>query len=738
MSIATRLNALAFAITGKSFSGFTASWLRGDESTLLKKRPRLTQPYSQSAYIRAAVNKVAGEISGQPLKFYLGEKEYEDAAFEAWWEAPALGVKTLGANQPRLSQAEVKRDCAAWAKLEGEFFLCFDDEWLLARRQLAALSPFLIARPDRMAEIVVSGVLSGWRYTDAGGQQIVFLPEQVVHWKGFSPYDDFRGVGDLQAALIAADSAFLTSVYMRNLMRNNGDQGAIVIGKNGVINKDQREQIAAALREKRAMLERGEAKDLFLTGDITVDRPTEQSAGDAVLAAKAMSHEEIFLAFGVPPSMSASKQSYSVGKESDRYELITTTCQPLGAAIASSFAKIATRQTGKALTAELDWDDHPVMIEVRNSRIDTLIKLTTVGMPVKNANDYLGAGMKPFPGWEQGYLPFSVSPVDASAAPKTDPTVDPSMSEDDPMIEDPQLAALRLMVLARARTNSVPVCRAANDPFAMFICSHGDAGVEQKERSKKEIARWKTLMAQRLEVVRGYQSRFTKELMKARSEVLRKIASSYKPAEKSAVTRAAAADFIFNLDTFKRGLLAEMRKQAAIALETSASQLLKEIGQDDAFKFTPEEVLDFVRLRENKLSGVADDVFSRIRESIEEGLNSGDTSDQLASRIRSEFNAIDKGRSKTIAVTETAAAYGTGREAAMKKAGVSHKQWLTSGNANVRAAHAAANGQTVAVDDYFEVGGEQLQFPGDPEGSPENIINCHCVSIAVEAPEGNQ
>jgi hypothetical protein len=42
----------------------------------------------------------------------------------------------------------------------------------------------------------------------------------------------------------------------------------------------------------------------------------------------------------------------------------------------------------------------------------------------------------------------------------------------------------------------------------------------------------------------------------------------------------------------------------------------------------------------------------------------------------------------------------------------------------------------VPIDGFFDVGGEQLQFPGDPAGAPENVINCHCVSIPVETAEG--
>ena len=37
-----------------------------------------------------------------------------------------------------------------------------------------------------------------------------------------------------------------------------------------------------------------------------------------------------------------------------------------------------------------------------------------------------------------------------------------------------------------------------------------------------------------------------------------------------------------------------------------------------------------------------------------------------------------------------------------------------------------AKGIISALDD-FSVGGEQLEYPGDPSGSAENVINCKCV-----------
>jgi two-component system OmpR family response regulator len=43
--------------------------------------------------------------------------------------------------------------------------------------------------------------------------------------------------------------------------------------------------------------------------------------------------------------------------------------------------------------AELDWDDHHVMVEVRFGRVDTGLRLWAVGMPMEKVNDYLDLGL---------------------------------------------------------------------------------------------------------------------------------------------------------------------------------------------------------------------------------------------------------------------------------------------------------------------------------------------------------
>lgn len=59
------------------------------------------------------------------------------------------------------------------------------------------------------------------------------------------------------------------------------------------------------------------------------------------------------------------------------------------------------------------------------------------------------------------------------------------------------------------------------------------------------------------------------------------------------------------------------------------------------------------------------------------------------------------------------------------------KAWLSAQDKRVREAHRETNGQVREIDEPFDVGNELLMFPRDPAGSPDNTIQCRCVSIPV-------
>jgi HK97 family phage portal protein len=88
-------------------------------------------------------------------------------------------------------------------------------------------------------------------------------------------------------------------------------------------------------------------------------------------------------------------------------------------------------------------------------------------------------------------------------------------------------------------------------------------------------------------------------------------------------------------------------------------------------------------------------------------------------------------RRELIARTETMRASNAGAQALYKKWGVRKKEWLTSLDGRERPSHHDANGQVVAIDEPFIVGGSQMMQPGDQNAPIGEVANCRCTVLPV-------
>ena len=109
-----------------------------------------------------------------------------------------------------------------------------------------------------------------------------------------------------------------------------------------------------------------------------------------------------------------------------------------------------------------------------------------------------------------------------------------------------------------------------------------------------------------------------------------------------------------------------------------------------------------------------------------------------AELITEKYNAwlgaddhIEMSRAHTIARTEMGAAYGEAQQQtahmAMDEYGfIVEKEWSTAGEERVRPSHEEIDGERRGIDEYYSNG---LMYPGDPNGPPEEVINCRCAEM---------
>jgi F like protein len=139
----------------------------------------------------------------------------------------------------------------------------------------------------------------------------------------------------------------------------------------------------------------------------------------------------------------------------------------------------------------------------------------------------------------------------------------------------------------------------------------------------------------------------------------------------------------------------------------------------------------------NRLVGASDEVFDRVRGAIEAGRQEGLHPSVVAKDVDAMLSdtANWEGRARTIARTETLGANNAGARASAKATaeylGYSTddvmRVWLATGDDRTRETHQEADGQTIyGLDATYQVGSSDLAGPGDPEGDPEEVINCRC------------
>jgi len=107
--------------------------------------------------------------------------------------------------------------------------------------------------------------------------------------------------------------------------------------------------------------------------------------------------------------------------------------------------------------------------------------------------------------------------------------------------------------------------------------------------------------------------------------------------------------------------------------------------------------------------------------------------DQARQMVKDLSNAsYNKNRALVIARTEsTTAANYTSLTAGKEANYETEKEWLSIEDNRTRDSHRVANGDKAGMDEFFIVNGEEMLYPGDPNGSASNIISCRCSVLVI-------
>lgn len=105
-------------------------------------------------------------------------------------------------------------------------------------------------------------------------------------------------------------------------------------------------------------------------------------------------------------------------------------------------------------------------------------------------------------------------------------------------------------------------------------------------------------------------------------------------------------------------------------------------------------------------------------------LDNGWGIDKVRREIMKDLNITERYRAERIARTEVIGASNSATHAGAVATGFDlDKEWIAYIDDKTRESHINLNGQTVDKNDNFSNG---LEYPGDPSGEAEEVINCRC------------
>lgn len=120
---------------------------------------------------------------------------------------------------------------------------------------------------------------------------------------------------------------------------------------------------------------------------------------------------------------------------------------------------------------------------------------------------------------------------------------------------------------------------------------------------------------------------------------------------------------------------------------------------------------------------------SSLQQVLSKGFERGETRSQLVARVRDLLGP--KSNASTIAITEVAGAVNFGEYEFAKTYQSRYevemwKTWIQQSRSNMRKTHMSVAGQTLKMNERFDVAGERMTRPHDPKASPGNTIRCGC------------
>jgi len=547
-----------------------------------------------------------------------------------------------------------------------------------------------ILLPDRMDVSSDAQGMPKYRYS-GGGRSTIIPPEEIIHIKTFNPENPLIGLSPIEPIVRSIDISTLNQLWTISWLENEAMIGGKIKGKN--ISEEMRKSIKNQLGQDYAgVLNAG--KWLVLSGEeIDAERFASALKDLDNMPLEKGTLRKTCAIYNVPSELlgDSENKTYSNIKEARR-SLYTEAVLPNLDIFKAELNSGLVPHFDKDRTIFLDYDVSD--IEALSEDLDKLWDraLRATGSPFIDANEareMLKYGRRK--GLDTIYVPINYIPIAGSEK------------------------------------------QEGKKQFRFSIKSIKDSGPGFWQKPERKERLWRSFDL----LVKAKQ----KSLISIAESCLRKQVTEIK--EK--VSHAASIGQISPWSFFDKKIEAEIylsktfgwyaesfKKAVNAGMDISKGNLYDLNKKTDGGFWTPEQEEKLRKLIVHSGTKISEGTMEEILRAIEYAEEEMLTVEELTQYLYSHQLEMIPNRARRIARTETAKVENWGNlEGFHQSEFIEDKGWVCSFVELSRAAHMAADREysanPIPLDSPFIVDGEELIYPGDPQGSPGNIINCLCV-----------
>lgn len=687
----------------------------------------VAEGYSLNSIIYSAVNYKARAIGKARLRAYTGDPENPELL-------PANHPLSLLCARPNPHQSwvEFQQQRETYLNIAGNSYT-----WLDRPSRDARPTALWNLRPDRVFIVPETRSIKGYLYVPENQpqQRMPLLPKDIIHVKFPNPGDPLEGLGyglsPMAPLAQSGDVDNSITAFLKLFIEHGAMVSGIIKLKEPAID----EEVARIRRRWREQY--GGMENWTDIAVLDVDSEYQRIGLDfeemAFEKLDSRNESRMLGPFGVPPQLiftryGLERNTFSNAEEARKALWEDTLLPELDLFYADDDYYLRSDDGAFVL---YDTSGIPALQKNVPELIKAAETLWHMGTPLNQAVAAVGLKLEDIPGGDIGYLPLSVAQV--------------GMKPVEPVEAEP------------VEVEAAPVADDTGQEDAASADNEEREDTPKAKRSSQLAKAWSADEKARLwkaadEIAVSHEAAFRKAAVKQFGLDKREILALVTDAKRKSLARKAAIQWE-DLEADVRGTLqaaGERWREAftplmAGVVEDAAEHWKAELGL--AFDVRNLEAEAWFSDYTAKFSTPIQDTSERqISAMLQQGQREGWSVPQMQGGLTQMFQQWIAGdvdaadfagerlpsyRTEAIARTETQRSYAAGTQQIYKSAGVEHKEWLSTTDGREREEHALANGQVVKVDEPFIVGGEALDFPGDPSGSPGNVINCRCTLIPV-------